>query len=344
MADLKKHSYWFQRHPGITLLGFTLVLFVFGLILAEFAARLFIRSWAPPRAERVNLWTYDALLGWTHFPGQHSRFAHTDFSIDVKINSSGLRDTEYALERTKNKRRMLVLGDSFGWGFGVEIEDRFSEILERKYPNWEIINASVSGYSTDQQYLYLKEQGIRFQPDVICLLFCDNDFDNNIKSEAYWYFKPYFTVDGENLKLHNAPVPESTIRQKLDRYFYGKTYLWGRIYNRLAPFLFRHEKKNQNRDRKNSYQVTQRLIKELNTLALSNNAEFILVSIPIDQEKRKVLQTISTQENIPYCAMDSHFMGNQKQFCFPIDVHWNSEGHKTAAEAIAAFLEKEQLL
>ena len=41
---------------------------------------------------------------------------------------------------------MLILGDSFGWGYGVEHHERFSKILEDAHPDWEIINASVTGF------------------------------------------------------------------------------------------------------------------------------------------------------------------------------------------------------
>ena len=57
--------------------------------------------------------------------------------MTVAINSHGLRDGEYALEPTRGKKRMLVLGDSFAWGFGVEREEVFCEVIERRRPNWE---------------------------------------------------------------------------------------------------------------------------------------------------------------------------------------------------------------
>lgn len=41
---------------------------------------------------------------------------------------------------------MLILGDSFGWGYGVEHHERFSKILEEAHPDWEIISASVTGF------------------------------------------------------------------------------------------------------------------------------------------------------------------------------------------------------
>ena len=80
-------------------------------------------------------------------------------------------------------KRKLVLGDSFGWGFGVEHQEQFGEILENMHPDWEIVNASVSDYSTDQQYLFYREKGMSFKPDIVLLLFYENDFLDNILKE-----------------------------------------------------------------------------------------------------------------------------------------------------------------
>ena len=160
MNDRTPPKRWFYRHPGLTLSAIAFLGCGAATVSVEISARMFFPEWAPTREERVKFWIHSELLGWEHTPNQQGRFNHRDFSVDVAINSHGMRDDEYSIERT-DKKRMLVLGDSFGWGFGVEHQERFSEMLEKKHRNWEIINASVSGYGTDQQYLFLREKGMR---------------------------------------------------------------------------------------------------------------------------------------------------------------------------------------
>jgi len=66
---------------------------------------------------------------------------------------------------------LVVLGDSFAWGFGVEDEQMFTRIVERESdPPVELVNLGVSGYGTDQQYLLWLELGQRFQPDRVLIL------------------------------------------------------------------------------------------------------------------------------------------------------------------------------
>ena len=309
-------------------------------------------QWAPAREERVVFWTYSELLGWEHSPNQRGLFNHQNFSVDVVINSYGMRDDEYFMERTE-KRRMLVLGDSFGWGFGVGHQERFSEILENTHSDWEIINASVSGYGTDQNFLFLKEKGIDFKPDVVLLLFYENDFENNIHAKEYWYFKPFFVVEGVNLKLQNMPVPKATIRQRLDRFFLGRTYLGPRLYftlRRLKSLVNSMIKSRRVATReKNSvgeqtmYDVTHHLITAMNELSRKAGSQFVLVSIPMNVEKRTWLQKIAEKGSIPYLQLDEYFESKGASVKFPHDGHWNADGHAIAANAIDEFLRELRL-
>lgn len=153
----------------------------------------------------------------------------------ITINSKGLRDGEYSFDRN-DKKRILVLGDSFAWGFGVTEKERFSELLESKLGNSEIFNAAVAGYSTDQQFLYYVNEGYKFNPDIVLLLFCENDFIGNNVDKIYWYNKPKFTVDNDSFVLTNVPVPELSFYQKLRRFLSGKSYFLSFMIKRLSIF------------------------------------------------------------------------------------------------------------
>jgi lysophospholipase L1-like esterase len=340
---------WFYRYPKLTLSAVALCGCIVATLFAELTARVLFPEWAPTNEERVKFWTYDDLLGWAHTPNQRGRFTHRDFSVDVATNSQGMRDSEYSMERT-GKRRVLVLGDSFGWGFGVEHHERFSEILENAHPDWEIINASVSGYGTDQEFLFLKQRGAAFKPDVVLLLFHVSDFENNIRADIYWHFKPFFVIEHGKLKLENVPVPKTTIRQRIQRFLLGRTYLGTGLYRGMNSLFQRSnnpivsdrtdKRDRDSEDKQRIYDVTHYLITGMNELSKKNGAIFVLVSIPMDGEKRTFLQKIAATEKIPYLPLDAYFESTVARVTFPHDGHWNAKGHEIAANAIDAFLWK----
>jgi hypothetical protein len=351
-------AYWFQRHPLPALAALALCLCVLSLLFAELAARVVRPEWAPTRQERVKFWTYDPLLGWAHRPNQRGRFTHRDFSTEVVINSRGLRARKYPLARGP-KRRMLVLGDSFGWGFGVNARERFSEILEDAHPDWEVINASVSAYGTDQEYLFFKERGIAFRPDVVLVLFCENDFDDDACCESYWRFKPCFHLEHGALKLENVPVPKTTFRQRLDRFFLGSTYLGPRLYRGAHAVLaavrgLKDRVTGASRggpvarggmpaDEDGAREVTYRLLGALRDLCRANAGTLLLVSVPMSPDGRAALGRFAESAGIAYLPLDAYLEPAGAAAHFPHDYHWNARGHQIAAAAIDTFLVKERV-
>jgi hypothetical protein len=148
--------------------------------------------WHPTYAQSVV--DPHPLLGWAPRPGGRMRVVMRDRGLDygVVVNSLGLRDRERTLRPPPGSRRVLVLGDSFVYGLGVEAEDRFTDRLERACgPGVEVVNAGVEGWGTDQEYLYLVSQGLELRPDVVVLGVCAlNDVVNVMLGHALFGSTP----------------------------------------------------------------------------------------------------------------------------------------------------------
>lgn len=112
-------------------------------------------------------------------PGSVCRFKTDEWDVTYKINRFGLRDEEINLEKGQ-KNRILLLGDSFVQGHGVEAEESFGEVLETKLfgeeLGYEVISAGVFGYSPMVEYLYLRKEGLKFKPDLVVLALTLTDF------------------------------------------------------------------------------------------------------------------------------------------------------------------------
>jgi lysophospholipase L1-like esterase len=157
---------------------------------------------------------YDPLLGWRNIPNWKA----TTRGRPLTINSKGLRGPEQPYEKPTGTARILVLGDSFTWGYGVGDDEVFARVLEKQLPHdpvrWEVLNAGVSGYGTDQEYLYLINEGFKYAPDIVVLAFLVfNDPRDNSATVQYGLHKPAFR--SPNLDLTGVPVPSpgSTVPQ-----------------------------------------------------------------------------------------------------------------------------------
>lgn len=182
---------------------------------ALIAAEGLLRVIRPPGAEDVEIQVlnqHDSMLGWRKIPGATDTLATAEYRIIESINSRGIRGPEIAETRPPGARRVLVLGDSFAEGYTVEFADLCSEVLQRELndgggPSYQIINAGTAGYSTDQELLYFRSEGVRYRPDVTVLLFYVNDVWFNNQSRYWRGHKPRFTLNDGTLELTNVPVP-----------------------------------------------------------------------------------------------------------------------------------------
>jgi len=97
------------------------------------------------------------------------------YVIRDRINAQGMRDVEHRLEKPEGVKRVLVLGDSFMYGDGVEQEESMPRRLAAMTPQVAVINAGVRAWNLDQEYLYYKARGRRYGADLVILAFFIND-------------------------------------------------------------------------------------------------------------------------------------------------------------------------
>jgi lysophospholipase L1-like esterase len=118
-------------------------------------------------------------LSFAHAPNR-SAFL---MGVPVSINSEGLRDREFSLEKPPDVYRVMMLGDSTTFGWGVKDEDTAAKFLERKlnanlpagYSRAEVMNAGVGNYDTVQEVTYYETIGWKYHPDLVVLVFFIND-------------------------------------------------------------------------------------------------------------------------------------------------------------------------
>jgi hypothetical protein len=325
---------------GLVLFGTTVALFG-----SEAIARLFAPQWAPQHAER-SFWRYDPLLGWAHRPGQRGMLRHPDFEVSVEISDQGFRDHMLPLGRVPGKRRMLVLGDSFAWGFGVERAEILWKILEARHPDWEILNTAVSGYGTGQQLLFLEERGAAFQPDVVVLHFHPNDVEDAADDRRYGYPKPQFSLTDVGLVLGNVPVPELSIAWRAQRWLRENSYLFNRL-QAVRQLLASGEIPRMRAagvaasgdELEHDMRLTDALLRRLSAGCHKIGARLVVVSNPSPDPIRGALARTLADLDVPYGPLDAAFRGQPRdEIKFANDPHWTPVGQRIAADAVEEFL------
>jgi lysophospholipase L1-like esterase len=156
----------------------------------------------------------DPTLGWRLQPDWKGRHAHHDFDVAYSINAWGFRGLDARTHRPP-ARSIAILGDSFTFGIGVDDEEVFTHLLNRRLlGSHRVYNFSVPGYSTDQELLLAERQVLGTRPDVLVLVvYLANDlFDNQLTMPLQVRReKPRFVPEGDGLALMNSPVPDGPV-------------------------------------------------------------------------------------------------------------------------------------
>jgi lysophospholipase L1-like esterase len=307
-------------------------------------------QWKPRWAERATFWRFDPRLGWAHRPGQRGRFSGPGFRVPVTINSSGLRDRERTRERSAGVRRVLVLGDSFGWGYGVPRESCVVARLEGAIPRLEVVNGSVSGYGTAQELLWYRLEGRRYQTDWVLLLVSDNDVSDDCGPSIYWYRKPYFVLEGDSLALRGVPVAPPGLLARARIWALGRTYLgvgirslWWRWRGRAVSAMERAGidipgEPRQSGPDSTCFRVTGAIVRALAADVRAHGARLAIALVPMPRPLAAWWVDTATLEGIP--ALDLHGqVPTTGEARLPQDPHWNALGHALAARALTPFVD-----
>jgi hypothetical protein len=316
--------------------------------------------------ERVGFCDYDAELGWVNRPGVRGRFMGTT----VVHDSDGLRDPERTLAKVPGRLRVMVLGDSFVWGYRVEAEDRFTNVLEKKLPDAEIINFGCSGYGQDQEYLLLQREFPRYRPDlVVVAVHVASDLENDSYSFQYGYHKPYFELKRGRLVLRNVPVPRDSLGTRVNKWMTGRSALWNLLADRVvggeslrARFVRRLDELGGDTGAKVVRVRTPRAIMAcrlaiaIRDFVASRHARLLFMLIPNVEVTHQRIETVPEYDGLRVCL---HASGAPVLDLEPVfhrylagspgaavtlkgDRHWSKEGHEVVANALYDWLEAQR--
>src|SRR5678815_3331843 len=152
---------------------------VVSVLLCEWAVRTMSPQQLPEDPHRIHpqgFYTNHPQLGFTMNPQFRGHSRHPEFDTRVHISSLGIRDEEFG-PKPPDARRLLILGDSYAFGWGVEADQRFGSRLAAKLVvaapgRWQVIQAGINAYATREELGWLDEYGWSLKPDLIVLEFC----------------------------------------------------------------------------------------------------------------------------------------------------------------------------
>jgi lysophospholipase L1-like esterase len=338
-----------------------LFLILLGLLVATAMAELALRTvFAIPEVANplYSFHESDPVLGWRGKSNWKARFRRPEFDALIEHGPDGWRRPDPPPPPNPS-RRVLILGDSFTWGWGVSQGELFSDKLQSHLaPDVAIYNRGINGFGTSQEYLLLQRELETRHYDAVALMFYLNDVGDNVDPKRGR--RPLFELDGDRLVPRNQPpLPllnpiqrflkdHSRAFQTLDVEISMLVRSAGDEEEGLPPadavdVDYRHI---------NGAAVTMRLLAEMQRLCAAHGAKFFLVYLPHISEisgdvssypyvraVHDLVRDVAAQEHIPLIELGPVFHQRAQQgdaLVFAHDEHWTPAGHEAAAAALLA--------
>lgn len=276
-----------------------------------------------------------------------------------EINNEGWNsEIDYFSIKRNSKKRICIIGDSYIEAMQTDTDKNIAAYLRRLLPDgYEVYSFGTSG-SPLSQYLHLSRYvNDKFDPDILIFLLVHNDFDESLAEVKRTPDFLQLIIDGDSV-TEIAPVPQK-MRQYLKissivRYFYAN-YRIGNFYNNII---------NQNNTSKFNANIQAQDV--LNKQSLIVRAtDYVFGRIKSENPDRKVIllmdaprqdiyrgsldsstvlwlnrmvSDVANQYNIPFLDLTTSFQRdfdkNKVKFNSNIDGHWNTYGHRIAANEL----------
>jgi len=312
-------------------------LWLLAFLLPELVARLFMPGWSPAQ-ENTRTMIPDVEVGWLYKP-----LAETDTARNSGTyiaSSLGLRNAELGI---KEKPRVVFLGDSFTWGWGVPNGVRYTDYLEAMYPQYQIVNAGINGYSTVQEMLLLKKYRQKMMPDLVVLQVFHNDFIENLETQGV-YAKPYLDWQQDFvLKKPSSKMTGEHWGSDALLWIANHTYFYRQIV--VASYVALTKKDESGTELPSDEKILAGAMKvALETLmsyCREENMPLLIISSDLQIYQRAVLESITRERGVAYYDLTEKVFPGKKDFSLHDHAgHWNAYGHQLVANFIGPVMDE----
>jgi hypothetical protein len=120
----------------------------------------------------------DPATGWRMHPNHTFVLSKPEFRNTYHANAQGFRRNG-DFDPAERRRKIVLIGDSFTFGIGVEYEETYGFQIESQLKDTVVYNLAMPGFAVDQMWLSLKYQALPLTPDLIVVGLVDTDLQRS---------------------------------------------------------------------------------------------------------------------------------------------------------------------
>lgn len=348
--------------------GASLLLFVLSVLLALVGFELLLMGLAPSDWRESRYFNHCNILHWNktyvrfdpdlghwHKSNLEAPFENLEYQTTIRTNSEGFRDDEESL----NAPDILLLGDSFAFGWGVEEHETCAAVLEN-LSGRKALNMGSGGFGTIQQATLLQrycDENKVADAEVVLLYYLNDRHENFQIPHGVWP-----TVRKESTRLVFVPAKEEAFEKQV-RVFAPSWKTWGSRWSGVLDltigaffdtrtslaFLGLHQTADEVQWNEgegipiHTFEVLEYMLRVLRLYAEERQMEFSIVFVPFLEQyegggseldygtEKRILELLE----IPFLDPADRF---DREDFYPLDRHLNARGQEKLGRALAELL------
>lgn len=234
--------------------------------------------------QELYMGQFDPYLGWSY--KKNASFKIDDIWYHFDDNSMRVNSQNTPSYENNSTFKILFIGDSMTFGHGIKYEDTFpAKISQKLGPSFQVYNAAVQGFGTDQSMITLRKYYDEIKPDLVVYLLIYDHLKRNFNYDRRQLFecietggsKPLFEYTNNNLRQTRFPKSNDELDIFKTKLFFMRFY--DDIRYQIAV--------------KTEYDhlLTKELIHEIKNIS-AGNAKFIFYDVHTGSLNQKLVDTI----------------------------------------------------
>lgn len=251
-----------------------------------------------------------------------------DGRFTVKSNEFGLREREFATPKPAGVIRVVLLGDSFVFGQGVEENDRFGSLLHGfltrnagpTKSRIECLHFGITCWNIVAETAFMRRVLSLVQPDLVIHLVIRNDMEDNPGVRGFGRFSQFDPLHGDRGEpLFQARNPA----------------VFGRRQTCWLTFGIDYEGRSRLED-------AGRRIARLADLVVRSGGRYLMADYYVGNlaKSRQYLASVLKPDQV--CYLPSLLSSHDDMKVD--DAHWNRKGHELVAKALYWVIRERKLL
>jgi lysophospholipase L1-like esterase len=256
-------------------------------------------------------------------------------TFPYRTNAHGLRDRDRPV-KAPGTTRVLVMGDSYTWGYAVAEEEAYPQAAERLLqargrPDIEVVNGGIPDYNTRQERQLLEQLLPIYRPDAVFLGYVVNDAEPSTAmptppEEVYRHSRSWFLTE---------------VAERLNRRVFRRRLLPSAKDNVGNNYLDGFEAGSV------KWQDSREAIRQMRDLCAAAGTSFSVLILPDFTQNfddrygwRTIHDAVASwgrELDIPVFDLLTTFRGQDHQTLWvPWDGHPNADAHRQIAEFLVA--------